>query len=669
MYNAKLDTRIQEEQLKILVQNLPLSLLSTIAVSSLLFYSVIDKVPTASALIWISLILLLSFIRIAHTYKLKTHYQGNYLKQERNIVLGIFLSGVLFGSSVVFLFPPNDLGLQALIYFLLSLMLAGAVSVYSTHLISYLLYTLPIVSAFLYQVLISPENLMITVALGLTYYFISFTSLLRMNKSITKLLKNKYLNHDLADSLSNAKEDLQNSNNELKLENSVRQETERRLYHLANFDPLTGLANRHKFKEDLKKSLVTSKKKKTQIALLFLDLDNFKIINDTLGHAMGDKLLIATSSRLKSLLNDKNSISRLGGDEFVIILNDFTDKNAISKLARSIITLLEKPFNFDEHEMFIGTSIGISLYPDDANDKETLLAHADTAMYAAKDKGKNNYQFFNAKMYKKMQFHHDIQTKLHHAIANNEFRIQYQPKINIKTNEVIGAEALLRWYQKDLGKISPSVFIPIAEESNLINDIGKWVISKVCEDLAHLKNNFNNDIRISLNVSSSQILHQNLPQLISQNLEKHGLHSRNIELEFTENMLIKQAKKSSEVLQKLNKMGICLCIDDFGTGYSSLNYLKTLPIHTLKIDKSFIMDVPHCADDYAIAKSIISLAHNLQLNIIAEGVETLDQLSFLQDNGCSVIQGYYFSKPIDINAFSLYLNTSTKNTEIESIIQ
>jgi len=666
MYKSKLDTRIQEERLKVLVQNLPSSLFSTIVVSIFLFYIVIDKVSTDSAVTWISLILLLSLVRMIHVYRLKTRHPDNYLTEEKLIVLGIFLSGAFFGSSVIFIFPPNDLALQALTFFLLSSMITGAVSLYSTHLVSYLVYTLPIISAFLYQAAMLPDVLVMLFFVGLFYYFILFTSVLRINKSITNFLKTKYLNHDLASSLSSAKEDLQSSNRELQMENSVRQETEKRLYHLANYDPLTGLANRHKFKEEIKNSLKTSKENGTQTALLFLDLDNFKIINDTLGHAMGDKLLIAASSRLKSLLKANSSISRLGGDEFVIILNEVADKNAISKLADNIIKLLEQPFSFDEHEMFIGTSIGISLYPDDADDKETLLAHADSAMYEAKEKGKNNYQFFTSDMYEKIQFRHDIETKLHHAIENNEFRMEYQPKVNIHTNEVVGAEALLRWYQKDLGKISPSVFIPIAEESSLINDIGKWVILKVCEDLAHLKKNFNNNLCISLNVSSSQILHQNLPQLIYDNLEKHSLLNQCIELEFTENMLIKQARKSLEVLEKLDEMGITLSIDDFGTGYSSLNYLKTLPIHTLKIDKSFITDTPNCTGDCAIAKSIISLAHNLNLNVVAEGVETAEQLKFLKDNGCSIIQGYYFSKPLDINAFSQYLNAPPQVTALSS---
>ena len=663
MNKPKLDNRIQEERLNVLVQNLPASLLSTIAVSVFMFYIVIDKVPVMNAIVWISVVLLVTLARMIHTYRLIKNKKGHYLKEENFIVLGIFLSGALLASSLFVIFPANNLAFQALTFFLLSSMIAGAVSVYSTHIPSFLAYSLPIMLSFLYTVATLPDMLALMFFVGITYYAILLTSIFRVNKSITNFLKTQYLNHDLADNLSNAKEDLELSNNELQLENTVRKETEKRLYHLANYDPLTGLANRHMFKEDLKNSMKTSKQNSNTLALLFLDLDNFKIINDTLGHAMGDRLLIAASSRLKSLLNDNSSISRLGGDEFVIIMNEVKDGSDVAALADKIIKLLEKPFSFNEHEMFIGTSIGISIYPHDALDKETLLSYADTAMYSAKDKGKNNYQFFSSKMFDDIEFRHNVETKLHHAIKNNEFRIEYQPKIDIDTQAIIGAEALLRWNNPELGNISPAVFIPIAEESSLINTIGIWVISKVCEDLAYLRGTFANDLCISVNVSSSQILHQNLPLLLQKNLDKFSLPNTSIELEFTENMLIKQSRKSLQVLETLDQMGITLSIDDFGTGYSSLSYLKTLPIHTLKIDKSFINDTPHCEGDCAIAKTIITLAHNLNLDVVAEGVESIEQLTFLKDNGCHIIQGFYFSQALDIDAFSAYINTPSSKLQ------
>lgn len=663
MYISKLDTRIQEERLQILVQNLPSSLIGTMVVSIFMFYILIDKVDHTSALIWITLVLLLSLTRILHVNRMLRNENISYIKEETLILLGIFFSGLLLGSSTLVIFPYDDITSQFLIFFLLSSMIAGSVAVYSTHIISFAVYSLPVILAFLYRASTLPDMLALTFFVGLAYYAIIFTTMFRINRSIIKFLKTQYLNHDLTDNLSSAKEELEETNNELKIENSVREETQKRLYHLANYDPLTALANRHLFKENLKGSMKESKDKGTTTALLFLDLDNFKIINDTLGHAMGDKLLIAASSRLKSLLGSKNSIARLGGDEFVIIMNDAKDNLDISNLADNIIKLLEKPFSFNEHEMFIGTSIGISIYPNDTDNAEELLSYADTAMYSAKDKGKNNYQFFTLQMHEDIQFRHDIENKLHHAIENNEFRIEYQPKVDLRSEKVVGAEALLRWTQEELGAVSPSVFIPIAEESSLINTIGKWVISQVCKDISHLKDNFNNMQCISLNVSSSQILHQNLPQLIQKNLDEYGLHNSCLELEFTENMLIKQSRKSQQVLSELEGMGIRLSIDDFGTGYSSLNYLKTLPIHTLKIDKSFISDTPKCDGVCAITKSIINLAHNLNLDIVAEGVETKEQLKFLKEHGCNIIQGFYFSKPLDINAFTAYLNTPVNNTE------
>lgn len=657
MYVSKLDTRIQAERLETLVQNLPSSLFSTASVSLFLFYIVYGRVQTINAVLWITAILALTLIRTKHLYRIKGKPE-EYLNEESKILAGIFFSGLLFGSSALFVFPFSDFSAQVLIFFLFSSMIAGSVSLYSVHILAFLAYSLPILFIFLYRASTLSDMLLILFLVGLVYYAVMLTTMLRVNRSILKSLKTQYLNKDLAHNLSSAKEELENSYIELKQENSARKETEKRLYHLANYDTLTGLANRHMFKEELKRSIKTTKADGSQMALIFLDLDNFKIINDTMGHAMGDKLLIAASSRLKSLLDSKSHIARLGGDEFVIIINQANNKK-VTDLADKVISLLEKPFIFNENEMFIGTSIGISLYPDDTQEIETLLSYADTAMYTAKEKGKNNYQFFTSQMNKDIQFRHDIETKLHHAIGNNEFRIEYQPKIDINTQKVVGAEALLRWDQKDLGTISPSIFIPIAEESSLISLIGRWVISQVCSDIAHLKESFNNDLCISINVSSSQILHQNLPQMLQENLDRYAIHTECIELEFTENMLIKQARKSLEVLRSLDKMGITLSIDDFGTGYSSLNYLKTLPIHVLKIDKSFISDIPNSEGDCAIVKSIISLAHNLDLKIIAEGIETPEQLRFLKENGCSVIQGFYFSKPLDINAFSAYINVSS----------
>ncbi len=666
MYKSKLDTRIQEERLSTLVQNLPSSIFSTLAVSSFVFYLIYEKVETKLALIWLAAIFIFNAVRGAHICNVRRNKMSSLLSEESSLLIGILISGALFGSSLLFIFPSNDLSTQIFVFFLISAMIAGSVAMYSMHLTAFIFYSLPLMLAFTYRAAVSSELSFAFILIGSVFYIIMLTTLIRVNKSIIKSLQTQYLNHDLALNLTQAKDELEHSNNELKLENEARHETQQRLSYLANFDPLTGLANRHQFKEDLKTSLKNAKENNTNVAMLFLDLDNFKIVNDTLGHAMGDKVLIATSSRLKSLINGDHSIARLGGDEFVIIMNEVKDTSEVEVLSNKIIKLLEEPFSFDEQEMFIGTSIGISLYPDDDTCSDTLLSYADTAMYKAKEKGKNNYQFFTSKMHEKILYRHDVETKLHHAIENNEFYLLYQPKIDVTTQKVIGAEALLRWKQKDLGDVSPADFIPIAEESSLINHIGKWVITQVCHDISYLKETFNNDLCISLNVSSSQLLHQNLPQIIQDNLEKNEIKSCSLELEFTENMLIEQAQKSLLILETLEKQGVKLSIDDFGTGFSSLSYLKTLPIHALKIDKSFICDTPHHKGDCAITKSIISLANNLNLDVIAEGVENPEQLKFLQENGCSIIQGFYFSKPLDINAFTAFLN-APKSKTIEGI--
>jgi len=669
MQNSKLDRRIKEERLNTLIQNLPSSFFTTTLVAVFLFVVLYSYNPTTEAIIWLSALLTLTFFRFVHFLKIRTLNSTDSLAQEKLILLGIFLSGLIFGSSVLYIFPHEYVALQALMFFLLSSMIAGSVALYSAHLITFVLYSAPIILTYLIRAYQMPNFSSALITIGIVYYAVMLSTIFRVNRSIINSLKTQYDNKDLANNLSQAKEELEKSNFELKNENSVRKDTEKRLYDLANYDQLTNLANRHLFKENLYNTLYRAKKTHSRMALLFLDLDNFKIINDTLGHAMGDKLLISASRRLESLLKlkslrkEESSIARLGGDEFVIIVNNLDDIQSVRDLAQGIITTLESPFHIDEHEMFIGTSIGISLYPDDATEMDTLLSYADTAMYTAKDKGKNNFQFFTSEMHDKIMFRHDIETKLHHAVENGEFYLEYQPKVDISTQKVIGAEALLRWNQKELGHISPATFIPIAEESSLINEIGKWVIAKATQDIAYLKESFHNELCISINISSSQILHQNLPELIQENLSKNTLQSHSLELEFTENMLIKQSRKSLQVLNTLDKMGVKLSIDDFGTGYSSLNYLKTLPIHTLKIDKSFICDTPMCEGDCAIAKSIISLAGNLNLDVIAEGVETPEQLNFLKENGCTKIQGFYFSKPLDLNAFSTYLNTPSSKVK------
>jgi len=666
MLTSKLDRRVQEERLQMLMQNLPCSIFSTLAVSSFIFYIVDQKVQPDAATFWLTAIFMLSVFRLWHIYSTRKSTDNSLIVKEPLLLFGIFLSGSVFGSSLIFVFPLNEFNLQVLIFFLFSSMIAGSIALYAMHITAFVAFSLPIIVSFLYRATMLGELTLVLSIIGVVFYTIMLVTIVRVNKSLIKSLLTQYLNQDLAHSLSEAKEKLESSNNELQVENNVRKETEKRLYCLANYDPLTGLSNRHMFKDYLKDSIKTAKAEHTRTAILFLDLDNFKIINDTLGHAMGDKLLISASSRLKSLLNEKSSVFRLGGDEFVIVINEVANDLEITLLCDRIIKLLEEPFIFDEQEMYIGTSIGVSVYPDDTDCSDTLLSYADTAMYRAKERGKNNYQFFTSKMHDIILYRHDIETKLHHAIEHNEFHIKYQPKIDVITQQVIGAEALLRWNQKELGEVSPADFIPIAEESSLINQIGKWVITQVCRDIAQLKHDFNDELCISLNVSSSQILHQNLHELIRENLHKNGIDSSAIELEFTENMLIKQARKSLLVLEELEKTGVKLSIDDFGTGYSSLNYLKTLPIHALKIDKSFICDTPSHEGDCAIAKSIISLAKNLNLDVIAEGVETPEQLQFLRENGCSVIQGFYFSKPLDINAFRAYLHTPT--TKIEEIV-
>jgi diguanylate cyclase (GGDEF)-like protein/PAS domain S-box-containing protein len=423
---------------------------------------------------------------------------------------------------------------------------------------------------------------------------------------------------------------------------------EQELRYLANYDTLTGLPNRALLSERLGRAIVRARRQETRVAVLFLDLDRFKDINDSMGHAAGDRLLKAAATRLQATVGAADTVARLGGDEFTVILEDVESLMAVERMAREILIAFTTPLEVDErHDVSITPSLGISLYPDHALVPTDLLKFADTAMYQAKAEGRNTYQIYNETMDTEARQRAAIISALRKAIERNEFRLMYQPRMSLADGSITGVEALLRWRSAELGDISPAVFVPLAEESGLILSMGEWVLRAACQQLRDWRKLGLTQISVGINVSVLQLLRGSLCDFLQEQLRANNLPAERIELEVTESMVMQNAQQATAVLNELRALGVSLAIDDFGTGYSSLVYLKRLPIDTLKIDKEFIDDLTRDPDDEAITSTIITKGHSIGLNVIAEGVETEAQLNFLRDHGCDEIQGHWLSRPIE----------------------
>jgi diguanylate cyclase (GGDEF)-like protein len=423
----------------------------------------------------------------------------------------------------------------------------------------------------------------------------------------------------------------------------------------ASHDVLTDLPNRSLFKDRLTLALAHANRYRNMLAVLFVDLDRFKNIIDTLGPAVGDRLLQGVAERLASCLEEGDTLARLGGDEFVILLPRLQRADKAVKVAQQVLEVLKPVFVFNEHELHITTSLGISLYPYDGTDVDTLLKNADTALYRAKEQGRNNYQLYtpamNARAFERLA----MENSLRKALERQQFLLHYQPQVEMPSGKVCGMEALVRWQHPDLGVVYPAEFIALAEETGLIVPLGEWVMRAACaQTQAWHKAGFP-QLSVAVNLSARQFLHQGLVETIARVLKETGLDPRTLELEITESIAMQNADFTNVVLRHLKDMGVSLAMDDFGTGYSSLSYLKKFPIDVLKIDQSFVRDLTTDANDAAIANAIIVLAHSLKLKVIAEGVETPEQEAFLRSRGCDKLQGYLFNRPLSVPQFEQLL--------------
>ena len=438
---------------------------------------------------------------------------------------------------------------------------------------------------------------------------------------------------------------------------SERKANERKVAWLAYHDALTGLPNRLLLEDRLKQAMAQADRSRSKVALLFLDLDNFKRINDTLGHAVGDLLLKEVSTRLRGCVRDTDTISRQGGDEFVLLLGELAESDAAMPAISMVLQRLDEPFFAEGHELSTSASIGVTLYPDDGQDFDTLRKKADMAMYRAKEAGRNTYRFFDEAMNVEALEHLQLRNGLRRALDRHELVLHYQPQVDLRTQRVIGAEALIRWNHPELGMVSPGRFIPVAEDSGLIVPIGEWVIGEACRQAVAWQGLGLPALLMAVNLSAVQFKRGNVEDTVTQALAASGLAPHLLELELTESILVQNVEQVLATLKRIKALGVKLSIDDFGTGYSSLSYLKRFDIDKLKIDQSFIRDLATDPDDAAIVNAIIQMARSLGLRTIAEGVETADMLHRLQGFGCDEAQGYYLARPMPADEFPAYFLT------------
>ena len=416
--------------------------------------------------------------------------------------------------------------------------------------------------------------------------------------------------------------------------------------YMAQHDSLTDLPNRMLLNDRLREALSLAHRYGRQLAILFLDVDRFKHINDSLGHMIGDRLLQSIGQRLRGCVRGSDTVSRQGGDEFIILLTEVAHARDATRCADKILRALRAPHRIDQHEVHITASIGIVTYPDDGGDAETLMKNADFAMYHAKESGRDNRQFFKSDMSLRALERQSLENGLRHALRRDEFSLHYQPTLNLQTGAIVGVEALIRWNHPDFGSVSPSDFIPVAEESGLIVPIGRWVLAAACRQAHAWQHIGLAPIRIGINISAVELRAGDFVEFMRRLITTSGLDSSVLELELTETFLMQDSTSTSTVLHALKAIGVSLALDDFGTGYSSLNHLKRFPIDTLKIDRSFVNGITHNSDDAGIVAAVISMGNHLHLRVIAEGVENPEQLAFLRHHECLFGQGYYFSRPV-----------------------
>lgn len=434
-----------------------------------------------------------------------------------------------------------------------------------------------------------------------------------------------------------------------------RKADEERIRYQANFDALTGLPNRALFLDRLSQALPTMARAGARLGLMFIDLDGFKLVNDTLGHDLGDHLLREAAARLGKCVRSGDTVARLGGDEFTVIMPNLHEPRDAPLVATRVLEALAKPFDLNGHEAFVSASIGITVFPDDARDANGLLRNADTAMYRAKEQGKANFQFFTAELNREVKERLIVKNGLSKALERGEFSLYYQPKLDLKSGRITSVEALMRWHNRDLGMVSPARFIPVLEETGLVVEVGAWAIRTACAQHKAWKEAGLPPVRVAVNLSARQLREISFVTVFERALKESGVGPEGLEIEITESMLMSDSARTVVALRDLSDMGVRIAMDDFGTGYSSLSYLRRFPIDTIKIDRSFVADIVSNPDDAEIIRTIITMGQTLNRWVVAEGVETEEQMALLKSYTCDEIQGYYLSPPLPADKLTRFL--------------
>ena len=639
-------------------------------IAAFLVYAILnDSYHEISALWLSSAISIVSILRIfiSNCYLTKKNYKLNvYLNTH---LLLTFVIGMLWATYIYIQHRPDDEALRNVVFLINFGLIAGSITTLSTYRYAYLAYMLPQAIAIIavYTIINTETSHFITIAVFLTTVFLMSASF-NINRSHKKEIQLTFNNKQLINNLNveisiREKAQLELEDNKRQLESTVKERTkdlvstnldleevikkkekaEQSLQYLAYHDELTGLPNKSLLVDRINQSIKTSSRDGQQMAILFLDLDRFKNINDSLGHTVGDKLLQAVSTRLFKALRNHDTISRNGGDEFVVVLERLKNTDEAIHVAKKVINCLTETFDIQSHKIHIGASVGISIYPSDGNTPLILLRNADTAMYRAKKAGGNQLQFYDESMSNQLRDRLELENELHSALIHNEFYMVYQPQINCITGTTTGFESLIRWNNKKHGEIGPDRFVPLLEETGLIYDVGQFIVTQVINFVRSLHIN---DIKFSINLSALQCHDLVFVDFVKKEIKKSGINPSQIEFEITESLLIKDFRKTKLFLDELHTIGCSIALDDFGTGYTSMSYLARLPIDVIKIDKSFVRDI-HLHDNLKIiVKAIVTMSKSLGKTNVFEGVETDAELTEIIKMDGSIIQGYLFSKPL-----------------------
>jgi diguanylate cyclase (GGDEF)-like protein len=636
------DSRLFARQVELLYQQSKGAAGASLSASTLLVLAIAKTLPVGVIVLWLGLAVASSTLRLYvwHSRKRDPDRDANAAKWAKIFLGSACFSGLVWAAGSLLFAPYLGTEYQLIIDTVVVGVCAACLPVFAAVPLAYRTFTFSAMGPVLiWSALADPAPKIEFVLIGLIFLGFMMRTSTRLSRTVINALRLEFNNEDLVTTLKQ-EVDMRRATEQAALQSTAVAR------HLAEHDSLTGLPNRSHFIESVKQALSLARRQQFALGLLMFDLDRFKAINDTMGHAAGDTLICAVAERLKQNLRTEDLICRPGSDEFLIVLPYVNDSQDLARAAHKLQRCLDAPFNVDGVELFVTLSIGISTFPHDGETPEQLILRAETAMYEAKKGGGNGFAFYATEMSALAREHLQIENQLRYAIERREFQLHYQPQNDMQTGKVLSVEALIRWNMPGQGMIAPLKFIPVAETSGLIVPIGEWVMTEACRQAQEWQSRGADPLRVAVNVSARQFKDPNLIKKIAQSLETTGLDPRLLELELTESIVMEDPVNSARRLNEIRDLGVSISIDDFGTGYSSLSYLRQFPIDVLKIDRSFVRDVNVDPHNAAIVTAILAMARQLQIKVVAEGIETSEQQQFLAAHGCELGQGYFFSKPL-----------------------